>query len=329
MEDTVAFYPAELPADIDDIITGAHTLDVRRMQKGNRIVHRVQLTIEGKAVAHGQRTDRATVDIASEIWAKASDDANNLPRQSCRYRITATYAAPARGTSAEPRSFEMQVGDSFEADERTQRQDFLSELRAERRELWTNHMTLMRETTRIAQTVGTIANGLAEAIGKLAERERELNESGLEREALRNANENDRQKMQMLQKTMAQVLAMMKARGVKLPGSGAEPAAPAESPAPTQTHRIVGIARTFGRSLSAAQKALARTRFGSSRLEDFAEVDAPEEVMQVCAWLYNQNQSDTLAVYDTLSQSQGELAAELQEWAVAESAKSGDVDDAE
>lgn len=303
-DDTISYYPADLALEIANIVTGAHTLDCSRMLgKRPKIVHREHLTADGQQCPHGKHPDATDEQLAAAIWSKLEDDANKHCKGFAKYKITAHYSKPARGTTAESQSFELEVGDPplrSEADE--QRSDFTAELRQAHKDRHKEYIELSREMTALAKAIGTMATGLASAWNNVHERESHSKEHALELKILENEREGERERMRLLQTSVVPMLQMLRGKGVLALGDG-----DADKP------EIVRVSRKLGRSLTAEQLDTANRTLGADRLRELASVDNESDALGILAWLIAHPSTETL--YNDLREDQVPMVLRLQELA--------------
>jgi hypothetical protein len=301
-EEPISYYPPDLPLEIANIVIGAHTLDVLRLgaKPRPRTIGRVHLTCGGEPTPHGKRPDATDEQLAEEIWSKAEADAQKNCKGHAKYKIVATYSKPARGTTEEPKSFEIEVGDAPLADERTQRDELLSESRQRERDKHREYLELCREVTGLAKAVGGMATGLATAWSSVHERESKSKEHALELAVLNADREGERERMRLLEKTVIPMLRVLQGKAPALALGEADKDKP----------EIVRVARRLGRSLSAEQLDEAAELLGSDRLRELAAIDDASEVLAFMGWLIGHEH--VLDLYGKLREDQVPMVDRLQ-----------------
>lgn len=317
MQDELALYPPELPTDVASILADAHTLDVRRLGRGSRVVHRVNLTNGENAVAHGSRTDRSDDDVAAEVWGAALEDANKFCKGQASYRITATYAKPPRGANAASESIELRVGDDVRSDAQL-KGEWTSMMLAERSQLFKHYIELMTGSTRVVASVSTMMVGLSEALARVTERERDIAADATVQLEMRQAAAADRERMKLLEKFGVPALQMFRQKMGLPPAAVAKPSAAAAvadaSSSTPATPAIVITARKLGASLTAEQLEHASTAFGDPRLAELATIEGEAELLDLYTWLSEQDMSALMSMSANLSEAQQPLMDALHTW---------------
>lgn len=304
MSDELVLYPPELPTDVANIVDNAHCLDLRRMGRGSKVVHRVNLTAGGKPVSFGTRSERSDDELAAELWTHAEEDAEKHAKGRALYRVTANYAKPPQGTTASPQSFELRIG-SDERSEAEHKSDLLSQLMAERRELFKQHVDLLSGTTKLANAVSSMVIGLSNALANVNERERAVAENATELRAIDAQAAADRERSRMFDKMLGPAIAaFQKKMGI----APAQPALPAG---------IIGVARELGSSFTVAQLEHAATTLGSGRMSELASVENEAELLNIVTWMLSIEMEKTMQVHAKLTDAQVPKVEQLIAWATA------------
>ena len=297
-----SYYPADLPLQLEDIIPNAHTLDLRR--KGGGIVAREQLTVDGKPVAHGEKTDRSLDALASLLYAAAETHANEHHRGNGRYLVRATYAKPRTGPAPRSRDFDFQVGDTEETTEASHRSDLLSEMRVDRRALTSDISNLLDRCIRMAGVVSQTAESLANAFANIADRERAHAREGLEQQMMREESDRsarrERMAFQLFGPMLKQLMAGKAAMGL--------------AAAPEAGTPLAVKARAFASSLSTQQLDDAARHLGEGARERFAELlEATDDatVLAFGAWLFAKDTEAIMQASAGFEQRQSDLAEVL------------------
>lgn len=301
------FAPPELTAEIAALMDNAISVELRREAPGKRrVVWRTVLQRDGRVVVHGTRPDWSDEQIAAELWSRAESDADDNSSGSGRYKITVCYAKPFKGPTATPATLPLVIGSGGDANnEAVHRFDLIGEMRAERRELFTQHCALMREGVRMAQAVGNMATGLANAFSQIHEKTREVAAETENRAMVRVAQDSERERMRMFEKVLLPTLQIVRAKmGL-----------PAEASQPAVSSGILDTAHRLGKSLSASQRDTVRAKLGPRFLE-IEHVADENDLLSLCTWLFGSDMDGLLAVYATLDDAQTPLVEQLQQWAV-------------
>ena len=296
------YYPADLPLQLEDIIPNAHTLDLRR--KGGGIVAREQLTLDGKPVAYGEKTDRTLDALASILYAAAEEHAGAHHRGNGKYIVRATYAKPRTGPNPKPRDFDFQVGDSEETTDAAHRSDLLAEMRADRRVLTGEISNLLDKTIRMAGVVATTVEGLANAFANITERERTHAREGLEQQMMREESDRSARRERMAFQLFGPMLKQLMAGKAAM---GLPPATDTSTPLATK-------ARAFASSLSPQQLDDAARHLGEGARERFGELlEATDDatVLAFGAWLFAKDTEAIMQASAGFEQRQSDLAETL------------------
>lgn len=298
-DDAVSYYPPDLPLEIANVVTSAHTLDCSRLVgKRPKIVHREHLTTDGLPTPHGKRCDATDEQIAASLWSALEADAAKHCKGYARYKVTAHYSKPARGTGAESQSFDLEVGDPPIADHETKQRDgIIAELHSLLGARHKEYLELARETTNLCKAVGTMATGLAAAWSSVHESRAKVGEHALELKILENERDGERERMQIFSKTVVPMLNMLRG-GKALPDDG------------SGKPEIVQVARKLGRSFTEQQLEAAARIMGSERLRELRDVDEAAQVMAIGAWLIGHARTEDL--YGELREDQAPLVERLQ-----------------
>jgi hypothetical protein len=167
-ETIVGYFPPDFAMQLDDALDNAVALTLRRVKPGKaKVVHREQLQREGKPVAHGSRTERSHEEIAAQLYEIADDNATSECNCNALYRVTIAYAKPPAGKTASAREIELQIGVAFDTPEAQQRHDFISLLLADRRELFAQHINLLKATSGAYASTSAMADAMSSAFVKI------------------------------------------------------------------------------------------------------------------------------------------------------------------
>lgn len=303
-DETVSYYPPDLPLQITNVVTGAHTLDAKRLGRKPKVVARELLKLGDDPTPHGKRPDNLTDEqLAASLWAKLEADAEKFCKGHARYTITAHYSKPKQGPAPEPESFEIEVGSPpLAGDEEREREGFTGELRQSLRDQHKFYLELLRESIQMAKAVGTMATGLAGAWNSVHERQLTSKEHALELKILDNEREGERERVALLSKLVMPTLRLLQGKAQLALGPGDE-----DKP------EIVRVARKLAATFTEEQWASAAEKLGSDRLRGLASVETEPEVLAIGAWLFAN--SGTEAVYNELRDEQVPLVGRLQELA--------------
>lgn len=310
--------PIDLVLDIANLpIAGAHTLDLHRGGPKGKIVNRLQLTVDEAPTPHGTHPDMSDDAIAEHVWSAAVKDCEAQKREHCRFTVRASYSKGRGGPTPEPRTFDLTVGDPQAASEKEQRLDLISELRSERKVMFEQVVACSGAIAKLAAAFTGMVTSVADAIGHLAQREREASEirggDALASKMLDHEHEGERERMRLFQTVAVPLLAKIGAAPALASGSESEGTASMASDAP----EIVKLCRKLGESLTSEQLEGAARIFGSNRLSELRSVSHEGEAYTLCAWLYGQPGERIIAVWNSLSDDQVPVALALQQLAAA------------
>lgn len=322
-EQPTSYYPSDLPLQLADLLTSAHTIDVRRVGKGGSTIHREHLTCDGKVVQHDGRSDLSDEQLAAICYNAAEAHADAHHKGSGRYRLTLTYAKPPRGFPTKARSIEFQVGDAEETTDANVRSDLLAQMVNLWKLMGQEHIHLIRETTKLASVVSTMVGSLATANAALTERERAIARESEEGKMVREQSERSERRERMVMKMVMPLVQGLMAGKAAFGIAGA--------PATSSYSALVSNARALGSSMTPEQLAAAGRIFGAGATERLAElrdstIDA--DVLAFGLWLFEQPIEVTLSFYEQLSDEQRVAAERLQSMIVAASQSNAVDDDA-
>lgn len=163
-EPILGYFPPDFAMALDDALDSGIALTMRRVKPGKaKVVHREQLLLAGKPVHHSGRTDRSHEEIAAQLYAIADDDATSECNCNALYRVTIAYAKPPAGKTAGPREIDLQIGMVFDSTEAQQKHDFISMLLSDRRELFAQHIALMKAISGVHTSTSSMADSMSKA----------------------------------------------------------------------------------------------------------------------------------------------------------------------
>jgi hypothetical protein len=309
-EEPNSFYPPDLPVEITNIVTGAHTIDAQRIGKKPRVVARVKLTTGDEPTPHGKRPDNLSdEEIAAELWGKCEADAQKNCKGFARYKIVATYSKPKQGPTPDPQHFEIEVGDPPLRDRDGEIRDgVLGELQTLLSGRHREYLELMRESTKLATAVGTMATGLAGAWTTVHQKQSEGREHMLELAVLNSERESERERMRLFEKSVVPMLKLLQGKRAPL----------ALGEADSDKPEIVRVARQLGRSLTAEQLERTAKILGADRLRELATIEEEADLLGLTGWLFAIDESKVLDAYGILRDDQIPMVEKLQNWAADE-----------
>lgn len=168
VETITGYFPPDFAMQLDDALDSGVALTMRRVKPGKaKVIHREQLLLAGKPVHHGGRTDRSFEEIAAQLYALADDDATSDCNCNALYRVTISYAKPPAGKTAAAREIDLQIGVAFETPEAQQKHDFVAMLLADRRELFAQHINLLKATSGAYASTSAMADAMSSAFVKI------------------------------------------------------------------------------------------------------------------------------------------------------------------
>ena len=300
------YFPTELAAGLDAALDSATTVELRRVRPGKgKLVLRSRLTIDGRDVIHGSRTDRSCEDIAAECYAHAEGDADSECSGNAVYKITLLYAKPPRGITRGPEHLELRIGHILDAPEQAQRFDFCNMLLSDRKELFAQHLALMRTTTTLAASVAIAVEKLAGAFTELHAKQSEVASATEVTAYAKIQAEKDATRFEAMKSLVSEFAPMIRQQ-LGLPEA---------EPVP----EIVALARKLALSMRPDQIAIAKRDI--PRLLDATSVKTEEDLMLFVAQVLQQGADGKIEpMLRTLDAAQQELFEKIVTWSNARAA---------
>lgn len=228
----LGYFPPEFAMALDDALDSATVLTLRRVKPGKaKVVHRERLQLAGKDVHHGARTDYggstdvAAESLAAELYRLADDDATAECNCNALYIVSVAYAKPPAGRTAAPREIPLQIGVAFESTEQQQKHDFISMLLADRRELFAQHIALMKAISGVHTSTSSMADSMSKAFVNIHQQQLQVAEASDTRALAKLQLDQDNLRLGTFKSLVSEVMPMVRAKfGIAEPTKAELPA---------------------------------------------------------------------------------------------------------